>query len=247
MLKILIPVIIVAIIAMAILVIHKRESKGAKAKRLEQQNHELHKILDAVKVMSYAEYNVTGNVFALLEKIMIADVVKSFDIPGEFGFLSNFHTGNPFKINMNNKDVSFLTGEHAFQAYKAFAMRDAPYEFQDGIVSNIAGLSTPALAKKIGRAVKIDPVKWDSMKDECMRKVVFAKFSQNDDLIIKLIKTGTAMLVEGNTWGDLYWGRVGGKGLNRLGVILMEVRGYFFHSRSMSPLTEHTTNILMGW
>jgi predicted NAD-dependent protein-ADP-ribosyltransferase YbiA (DUF1768 family) len=42
--------------------------------------------------------------------------------------------------------------------------------------------------------------------------------------------------VEGNTWGDKYWGRcldtATGKmvGLNKLGVLLMEERGYWLHS-----------------
>ena len=34
-----------------------------------------------------------------------------------------------------------------------------------------------------------------------------------------------AELVEGNTWGDRYWGRVGGEGRNRLGITLMRIRG----------------------
>ena len=46
-----------------------------------------------------------------------------------------------------------------------------------------------------------------------------------------LINTGCTMLVEGNDWGDKFWGRCLDKttgrwvGLNTLGVILMEERG----------------------
>jgi predicted NAD-dependent protein-ADP-ribosyltransferase YbiA (DUF1768 family) len=60
-----------------------------------------------------------------------------------------------------------------------------------------------------------------------MREVVKAKFDQHDDLRLKLIETGAALLVEGNTWSDRYWGRCEGKGLNVLGSILMELRGYY--------------------
>lgn len=36
--------------------------------------------------------------------------------------------------------------------------------------------------------------------------------------------TDDAELVEGNTWGDRYWGVVDGVGENRLGKLLMERR-----------------------
>ena len=40
----------------------------------------------------------------------------------------------------------------------------------------------------------------------------------------RLINTGDAILIEGNTWGDTYWGVCDGVGENRLGKLLMEVR-----------------------
>lgn len=40
----------------------------------------------------------------------------------------------------------------------------------------------------------------------------------------KLIKTGDAELIEGNWWGDKYWGMCNGEGMNKLGKILMQVR-----------------------
>ena len=39
-----------------------------------------------------------------------------------------------------------------------------------------------------------------------------------------LLATGEEYLVEGNTWGDKYWGVCGGIGLNHLGKLLMQVR-----------------------
>jgi len=53
---------------------------------------------------------------------------------------------------------------------------------------------------------------------------VRAKFEQNPDLAAKLIATGDEELVEGNTWGDTYWGVCRGVGQNKLGKILMNVR-----------------------
>ena len=39
-----------------------------------------------------------------------------------------------------------------------------------------------------------------------------------------LLATGKATLVEGNSWGDTFWGVCRGKGKNMLGKILMRVR-----------------------
>ena len=59
-----------------------------------------------------------------------------------------------------------------------------------------------------------------------MEEIVRAKFGQNPVLADKLLATGDTLLIEGNTWGDKFWGvdtRVG-QGENHLGKILMKVR-----------------------
>ena len=61
-----------------------------------------------------------------------------------------------------------------------------------------------------------------------MLSVVTAKFHPEAQpmMAAKLLGTGEAFLVEGNSWGDVYWGvdAVTGVGQNQLGVILMAVR-----------------------
>lgn len=57
-----------------------------------------------------------------------------------------------------------------------------------------------------------------------MYEICLAKFSQNEELKIKLLATGDEHLEEGNTWGDRIWGTVNSKGQNHLGKILMRVR-----------------------
>lgn len=64
MLRLLIPVIIIAIIAIVVLVIHKRESQGAKAKRLEQENVRLKELVESLDSTARAEYAVTNSTFA---------------------------------------------------------------------------------------------------------------------------------------------------------------------------------------
>jgi ribA/ribD-fused uncharacterized protein len=94
-------------------------------------------------------------------------------------------------------------------------------------VRHVSEAETPGKAKYAGRSCKIDIEKWDSIKVQCMREVVWMKFYQHSSIRKQLVDTGDAMLVEGNDWGDKFWGRVDGKGYNKLGVILMEVRGYW--------------------
>lgn len=59
-----------------------------------------------------------------------------------------------------------------------------------------------------------------------MRSTLNAKFSQHPDLAAKLDRTGNARLVEGNTWGDVFWGvdMETGHGESHLGKLLMELR-----------------------
>ena len=57
-----------------------------------------------------------------------------------------------------------------------------------------------------------------------MYSICRAKFTQNPDLLKKLLDTGDAELVEGNTWGDKVWGVCNDEGENRLGKILMRIR-----------------------
>ncbi|NYZ49218.1 N-glycosidase YbiA, partial [Escherichia coli] len=65
---------------------------------------------------------------------------------------------------------------------------------------------------------------WESVKEQVMRKALRAKFEQHPELRALLLATAPAKLVE-HTENDAYWGDGGnGKGKNRLGYLLMELR-----------------------
>lgn len=64
---------------------------------------------------------------------------------------------------------------------------------------------------------------WDEMKIGFMASILAAKFS-DPELRLMLLQTWGCELVEGNTWGDTFWGVCNGKGKNNLGKILMELR-----------------------
>lgn len=160
---------------------------------------------------------------------MKTGVVPRFE--GEYFFLSNFYE-SPFEWRSHQ----FPTAEHAFQASKAYAMSDARLPDMTSYMNSVVLAETPKRAKHLGRIVPLDVKEWERIKVQYMREIVHAKFAQCQGLAGQLINTGAMMLVEGNTWGDKFWGRCLDKdtgkmvGLNTLGAILMEERGYWLHS-----------------
>lgn len=173
------------------------------------------------------------------------DVIAKFE--GDYGFLSNFHP-SPVEVKILGDRMRFPSGEHAFQAFKAQHMGDEQKARRYALALTTKGV-TPSKAKYMGKSETIDTKSWDANKDEAMRQVVFSKFLLSSDLCARLLDTKTAMLVEGNDWNDTYWGRCNGKGLNRLGAILMEVRGYWVWAgvNDTYPKTSQEAHILMGW
>lgn len=129
----------------------------------------------------------------------------------QYAFLSNFYEC-PVRVCFPGYGCyTFGSSEAAFQAAKC---PERAQEFMH---------ITPAASKKLGRSVHLRS-DWEQVKDDVMYDVVYAKFEQNPDIRAKLLATGTEELVEGNTWGDRYWGQVNGVGKNMLGQTLMRVR-----------------------
>lgn len=133
--------------------------------------------------------------------------IDSFN--GEFRFLSNF-----WPAPTEYEGILYPTSEHAYQAAKTLDKK---------IRRQIADLATPSSAKKAGRALVLRP-DWNSVKLLVMEACVRDKFTRNPDLAQKLLATGDAHLIEGNTWGDTFWGVCDSKGENHLGIILMKIR-----------------------
>jgi len=128
---------------------------------------------------------------------------------GQYRFLSNF-----FPATLEFHGAMWPTSEHAYQAAKTLDLR---WKLE------VQQQETPGLAKKRGRLVDMRP-DWERVKVRMMLQIVSAKFIQNRDLMRQLVETGDAELIEGNKWGDTFWGVCQGKGENNLGQILMVVR-----------------------
>ena len=131
------------------------------------------------------------------------------------GFLSNF-----FFCRVKVHDIEAVTAEHAFQALKTLDNSER---------HQVLECSTPGQAKRMGQRITLRP-DWEDIKIDVMRSVVRAKFTQNLELAAQLIRTKDVPLIEGNNWGDQFWGMTfnqhtqSWEGENHLGKILMQVR-----------------------
>jgi len=134
------------------------------------------------------------------------DVIDSFR--GEYRFLSNFYL-HPIVFEGD----LYPSLEHAFQAAKSL----------DPAERKLVRLCVkPGDAKRTGRKItrRSD---WDDIRVSVMRELLFQKFNAGP-LRQRLLGTGDAQLIEGNDWGDVFWGVCRGRGENWLGKLLMEVR-----------------------
>jgi ribA/ribD-fused uncharacterized protein len=139
-------------------------------------------------------------------------VIDKFE--GEFAFLSNF-SRSPIEVTYGVFDHPLVadTVEHAYQASKTLNLGD---------MLAILACDTPGQAKRMGQKVKLRP-NWEDVKVPMMMQLLRLKFA-NPTLREKLIATGNATLIEGNNWGDTFWGQVNGEGRNVLGMALMLIR-----------------------
>lgn len=158
-----------------------------------------------------------------------------------WGQLSNFWPCDPPLIFQGQE---YATSEHLYQAMK-YIFKGAP-EINSEYVHLIRTSSTPFKAKLLSRQLCLSKYSWQSVlsasikeyqqkgiqhradwdekRDEIMLTVLMVKFSQNEKCAKILLSTNDEMLQEESAT-DSYWaaGR-DGKGQNRLGQLLCQVR-----------------------
>jgi len=132
--------------------------------------------------------------------------IQSFTM--EYSFLSNFY---PCLIEFEG-DI-YRTLEHAYQAAKT-------HDPDERI--KIREERKTGKAKRMGKRVTIRE-EWEQIKVKVMRELLKKKF-ENPQLRKLLLDTYPHDLVEGNTWGDTFWGECNGQGKNMLGILLMQIR-----------------------
>lgn len=137
------------------------------------------------------------------------------DFRGEYDFLSNFFV-EPMVVPFDGVPILCPTLEHPYQAAKT---KDPVERLR---VLSAAG---PGQAKRLGKSVTLRS-DWEQIKVPTMMHLLRIKFSI-PRMKMLLLSTGDAILIEGNWWGDRFWGVCKGEGQNWLGHLLMNLREEF--------------------
>jgi ribA/ribD-fused uncharacterized protein len=147
---------------------------------------------------------------------------------GDYRFLSNFYPSPVpalWGIVADGSGVLFPTVEHAYQASKT-----SDFELRERILR----APTPSRAKQMGKSVPLSPG-WEARKLLVMEELLRWKFLI-PELRQQLLSTGNQTLVEGNSWGDTFWGVCNSVGENNLGKLLMKIRQEI-HMENLSKTT----------
>lgn len=136
-------------------------------------------------------------------------VIKQFKGPTRW--LSNF-----WKASVSYEGITFPSTEHAYQAAKTLDM---------DLRKKVAMFEKCGEAKRWGKIVELRS-DWEEVKVRVMLSVNLEKFSKHPKLRERLLLTGPLLLIEGNTWGDHFWGvdLLTLEGENKLGQVLMHIR-----------------------
>lgn len=151
----------------------------------------------------------------------------------EHKFLNNFEI-SPF---ISSSGELFLSVEHYYQAHK---FGDFSIENNKGRYDEIKNSENPDLCKKAARRITKElgdngwnKKEWDEkLKDYYMKRGLTYKFSQNKDMLEKLILTGDKILKE-ESKKDAYWGGLIEGSKNMLGNMLMEIRDNYKKSNEI--------------
>ncbi len=158
----------------------------------------------------------------------MAESDKIDEFRAEYRFLSNFYMF---------PGISGMTSvEHHYQAAKTKSPEQAAW---------IKASPSPGEAKRRGKFVVLDR-NWGQRKVRVMRMLLRWKF-QNAELRQKLLDTYPAELVEGNTWGDTFWGVCNGIGENHLGKLLMKIREELLAEHNLLAQKPLNTNLNTAW
>jgi ribA/ribD-fused uncharacterized protein len=135
---------------------------------------------------------------------------------GELYYLSNFYPDSPFYF----KKTKFKTSEHFFMTFKTLDKLEQ---------SKIINAPTASAAKKLGKLVKLRP-DWEDIKFNVMYMAIYLKFTQNTDILEKLLNIDDDLLIENNIHHDDVWGNclcpkhVDKNGQNYLGRLLKKLK-----------------------
>lgn len=125
----------------------------------------------------------------------------------DHAFLSNF-----YRVHVTLDGVVYPSVENAYMAAKTL----------DTEQRRAFETCSASEAKAMGRLLQLRP-DWEEVKLDVMKKLLIEKF-EYEHMKEKLLATKGHELVEGNFWGDTFYGVCNGVGQNHLGRMLMEIR-----------------------
>lgn len=129
---------------------------------------------------------------------------------GYYRFLSNF-----YPVDIQYQGLRYSSVEAAYQAAKTLN-----WDHRKAL-TQMDGSQAKSFSRQKSFVVRKD---WsDELKLLIMEKLLRKKFD-DPRLAEFLIATEDAPLIEGNTWGDVFWGVCNSEGKNHLGKLLMKIR-----------------------
>lgn len=143
------------------------------------------------------------------------------EFQGEYRWLSN-HV--PATVVYDGH--TFPTVEHAYVYSKTLDKNE-----QEVCVSEMHDM-TAGQVKRFGKMLTLRS-DWEMVRLNIMMNLTLQKYN-DPNYKAKLLATGDAEIIEGNTWGDTFWGQCNGVGENNLGKIIMEVRTHYKMSQEDS-------------
>jgi ribA/ribD-fused uncharacterized protein len=137
---------------------------------------------------------------------------------GPYRWLSNF-----WYADIVVDGFTYKTVEHAFQCAKTLIPQEQAW---------IASALSPGEAKQRGGKVTLRE-DWDDIKVRIMKELLRQKFARHPGLGKRLVDTYPEQLMEGNNWGDRFWGVDSQtlEGENWMGRLLMDVRQELMEAR----------------
>jgi ribA/ribD-fused uncharacterized protein len=127
----------------------------------------------------------------------------------EFHFLSNM-----YPIDIEYKGIQFNSVEQAYQYQKTTSTKEK---------IKVLNCNDPKKVKGIANKFKFIREDWKDVRLGIMYNLLWIKFN-NPQLKEALLLTDGWELVEGNWWGDVFYGVCEGVGENYLGKLLMKIR-----------------------
>ena len=128
----------------------------------------------------------------------------------EYRWLSNF-----VEVEVEWEGRKYNSVEHAYQSAKSLDK-----EWKRFCRSDVSS----GKVKRASRDIEIRD-DWEAIKKSVMKNLLTQKFSDERYRSL-LLTTGDTYIIEGNTWGDTFWGvdMKSGEGKNILGEMIMEIR-----------------------